>query len=219
MTKPPYKPLVIAIVCLAALGACASPSGSDSDAESRSDGKPAGAAATCSDVINELPDVPAFEVTSTDVADGEPLPTPQLSARFGIDGGQDESPQLSWSGFPPETESFIVSMYDPDAPTGSGFWHWTAIDIPAEVSSLDGGAAIALPAGGRAIRNDAGSTDFVGAAPPPGDGEHRYVVTVTAVDVPRLDVPDDASPALVGFTAGARTVGRATLTATAEIGG
>src|SRR5580704_10816196 len=87
-----------------------------------------------------LRSVPSFAVVSTTVKDGEALPTAQLSGLFGVPGGTDTSPQLSWSGFPTETESFVVSMYDPQAPTGSGFWHWVVADIPAETTLLPAGA-------------------------------------------------------------------------------
>src|SRR6202049_4361478 len=83
-----------------------------------------------------LPTVPSFQLTSSSVTNGQPLPPEQLSKMFGVPGGQDLSPQLSWSGFPAETESFVVSMYDPQAPTGSGFWHWAVADIPASTTPV-----------------------------------------------------------------------------------
>ena len=169
------------------------------------------------------PDVPSFTVTSTTVADGDAWAQPQMSGIFGVPGGQDVSPQLSWSGAPDGTKSFAVTVYDPDAPTGSGFWHWVVTNVPATVTELpegagdDGGAG--LPAGAVQYRNDAGSSRFLGAAPPAGHGEHRYFITVYAVDVDDLGVPADASPAFVGFNLFGPTVGRATMVVTAETPG
>lgn len=94
------------------------------------------------DPFARLPVVPSFTVTSTDVTDGQALPLAQMSAIFGVPGGKDLSPQLSWSGAPAETKSYTVTMYDPDAPSGSGFWHWAAADIPASVTGFPTGAAL-----------------------------------------------------------------------------
>jgi Raf kinase inhibitor-like YbhB/YbcL family protein len=161
-----------------------------------------------------LPEVPSFEVTSTDVKDGEQLPSPQVSGIFGA-GGDDCSPQLSWSGFPPETKSFVVTCYDPDAPTGSGFWHWAVVDIPASVTSLPCGAGDetigGLPDGAFQLRNDAGLKRYLGAAPPPGHGRHRYFFVVHAVGVETLALPEDASNALLGFNLFSHTLARATM--------
>ena len=166
-----------------------------------------------------LPEVPSFTVTSADVADGGVLDRPQVSGLMGA-GGEDRSPQLSWSGFPAGTQGFAVTVYDPDAPTGSGFWHWGVADLPASVTSLPAGAgtpgSAELPAGAVTVRNDAGMAGYIGAAPPAGHGPHRYVIAVHAVDVPSLGVGADASPAYVGFNLFSHTLARAVMVATYE---
>ena len=166
-----------------------------------------------------LPEVPSFEVTSSDCTHGEPMPLPQVSGEMGA-GGEDVSPQLSWSGFPEGTKSFALTVFDPDAPTGSGFWHWVVADIPVSVTELPSGAGdqqgSGLPEGAVQLRNDAGFPGFVGAAPPAGHGPHRYFVTVHAVDVERLDVPPDASPAFLGFNLFSHTLARGVLVGTYE---
>ena len=166
------------------------------------------------------PDVPAFTVTSSTVADGAAWAQPQMSGIFGVPGGEDVSPQLRWTGAPDGTKSYAVTVYDPDAPTGSGFWHWVVTNIPATVTELPEGAGdengAGLPAGALQYRNDAGSARFLGAAPPAGHGEHRYFITVYAVDVEDLGVPAGASPAFVGFNLFGHTLGRATMVVTAE---
>jgi Raf kinase inhibitor-like YbhB/YbcL family protein len=162
-----------------------------------------------------LPKVPSFRLTSTSVTDGQPLPLEQLSKLLGVPGGQDTSPQLSWAGFPAGTESFVVSMYDPQAPTGSGFWHWVVADIPAGVTSLPAGAgapgSARLPAGAFQLGADAGTPQYVGGAPPAGSGVHEYYLTVTALSVPASGLGQDASAAYLGFAVAANTLARATL--------
>jgi Raf kinase inhibitor-like YbhB/YbcL family protein len=166
-----------------------------------------------------LPLVPSFEVTSTDIKDDERLPEPHASGKMGVPGGEDRSPQLSWSGFPPETQGFAVTVYDPDAPTGSGFWHWAVFGIPASVTELPSGAADgALPEGAVQLRNDAGFPGFVGAAPPAGHGTHHYYVVVHALDTDDLDVPAEATPAYLGFNLFSHTLARGTIVATYDIG-
>jgi Raf kinase inhibitor-like YbhB/YbcL family protein len=166
-----------------------------------------------------LPPVASFELTSADIAEGATLPTAQVSGIFGA-GGEDRSPQLSWSGFPEGTGSFVVTCFDPDAPTGSGFWHWVVFDIPADVTSLPAGAGsqdgALLPAGAKQARNDAGLPGFLGAAPPPGHGPHRYCFAVHAVSGNQLGPDASATPAIVGFNMFGRTLGRALLTAVYE---
>ncbi|KGH48543.1 hypothetical protein IN07_00815 [Modestobacter caceresii] len=165
-----------------------------------------------------LPPVPAFQVTSADLTDGEPMPQPHVSGKMGVPGGGDRSPQLSWSGFPAETRGFAVTVYDPDAPTASGFWHWVVAGLPASVTELPSGAADGgLPDGAVQLRNDAGFPGYVGAAPPAGHGRHRYFVVVHALDTDDLGVPAEASPAYLGFNLFSHTLARATLVATYEV--
>ncbi|GAA1480251.1 YbhB/YbcL family Raf kinase inhibitor-like protein [Gordonia sinesedis] len=171
------------------------------------------------DPYEALPTLPTFTVTSEDFTDGGPLGTAQVSGIMGA-GGEDVSPQLSWSGFPSDTKSFAVTVYDPDAPTASGFWHWAVADIPASVTSLPAGAGddsgSGLPDGAVALANDAATKRFIGAAPPPGHGPHRYIVAVHALDTEKLDLPDGATPAYLGFNLFSHAIGRALLTGTYE---
>ena len=165
-----------------------------------------------------LPQLPSFELTSTDITDGQVLPAPHTSGAMGVPGGEDRSPQLSWSGFPPETRGFAVTVYDPDAPTTSGFWHWAVTGIPLSVTELPSGASEGgLPAGAVQLRNDAGFPGFVGAAPPAGHGPHRYYVVVHALDTDDLGVPAEASPAYLGFNLFGHTLARATIVATFSV--
>jgi Raf kinase inhibitor-like YbhB/YbcL family protein len=158
-----------------------------------------------------LPAVPSFEVTSADLAHGGPLSDGQVAA------AGNTSPQLSWSGFPAETKSFVVTCYDPDAPTPSGFWHWVLVDLPADVTSLPAGIGAEgadLPGRAFMCRNDASSKSFMGAAPPPGDQVHRYYFVVHAVKEETLGVDDDASAAVVSFNLAFKTAARAVLMGT-----
>ena len=167
-----------------------------------------------------LPPAATFTVTSTTVADGERLPLPQHSGAFGVPGGEDRSPHLAWEGAPDGTLSYAVTVYDPDAPTGSGFWHWAVAGLPGTVPELPEGAGdpsgASLPDGAVQLPNDAGNPGFTGAAPPAGHGEHRYFVVVHALDVADLAVPATATPAFLGFSMLPHVIGRAVLVATAE---
>jgi Raf kinase inhibitor-like YbhB/YbcL family protein len=153
-----------------------------------------------------LPQVPSFSVNSADVQDGKPLKDDQVAAQGNT------SPQLSWSGAPEGTKSYVVTCVDPDAPTPSGFWHWVLVDLPADVTSLETGAAGRdLPGKAFHVRNDGGTHGFMGAAPPPGDQVHRYFFVVHAVGEESLGVDENASPAVVSFNLAFKTLGRAIL--------
>jgi Raf kinase inhibitor-like YbhB/YbcL family protein len=162
-----------------------------------------------------LPKVASFRAISTTVRNGHPLPTAQLSGIFGVPGGKDISPELSWYGFPKQTKSFVVSMYDPEAPTGSGFWHWIVQDIPATTTSLPENAgalgSTTLPAGAIQLYADAGMARYIGGAPPAGSGVHDYYITVTALDESSTGLGAMTSGALLGFEIASHTIARATL--------
>lgn len=160
------------------------------------------------DPYDLLPTVPSFELTSSDVADGE-----TIDDRF-TPAGDNTSPQLSWSGAPEGTKSFVVTCFDPDAPTPSGYWHWTVANIPASVTSFDTGAGAdndSLP-GGRHARTDGGALSWEGPNPPEGDRPHRYMFAVHALDVEEISIDDDTSPAVVAFQCVFHTIARARLT-------
>jgi Raf kinase inhibitor-like YbhB/YbcL family protein len=134
-----------------------------------------------------------------------------MSGAFGVPGGKDLSPQLSWSGAPEGTKSYAVTVYDPDAPTGSGFWHWAVADIPAAVTELAEGAGddigSGLPESAFQLPNDARAARYIGGAPPAGHGPHRYVIVVHALDTEAIGVPADGTPAYLGFTMSGHTLG------------
>jgi Raf kinase inhibitor-like YbhB/YbcL family protein len=165
-----------------------------------------------------LPQVPSFALESSDIGHGERLPAPHTSGAMGVPGGEDRSPQLSWSGVPAGTQGFAVTVYDPDAPTTSGFWHWAVAGIPASVTELPSGAASGgLPAGAVQLRNDAGFAGYVGAAPPAGHGTHRYYVVVHALDTDDLGVTPESTPAYLGFTLFSHTLARGTIVAEYDV--
>jgi Raf kinase inhibitor-like YbhB/YbcL family protein len=170
-----------------------------------------------SDPYDALPKLPTFTLTSESITDGQPLATAQISGIMGA-GGADVSPQLSWSGFPEATRSFAVTVYDPDAPTLSGFWHWAVANLPADVTELPDGAGDGRELPGDAVQlvNDAGMRRYVGAAPPSGHGSHRYYVAVHAVDVDKLELTEDASPAFLGFNLFQHAIARAYIHGTYE---
>jgi Raf kinase inhibitor-like YbhB/YbcL family protein len=157
-----------------------------------------------------------FTVTSPDVHPGQKIPN-----QFAFNGmgctGTNTSPALSWSGAPAKTKSFAVTMYDPDAPTGSGWWHWVVYNIPASVTKLEAGAGDAskhlLPAGAVQGDNDAGTPGYMGPCPPVGDTPHHYHITVIALDTDKIVAPANATAAYVGFNLHAHTLAKTEMTA------
>ena len=155
-----------------------------------------------------------FTLTSADVKPNGTLGDQQVFDGMGCTGAN-QSPELAWKEPPAGTKSFVVTVYDPDAPTGSGWWHWVVYDIPADAKELPQGAGSGqaqLPAGAVQGRTDFGKPGFGGACPPPGK-PHRYIFTIWALKTDKLDVPEDASPAMVGFMTRMNALGSATLTA------
>jgi Raf kinase inhibitor-like YbhB/YbcL family protein len=156
-----------------------------------------------------------FKLTSKDLHDNGRMPEAQVFNDWGLKGGN-QSPELSWSGAPEGTKSFVVTAYGPDAPTGSGFWHWVVINIPAGTAELPTGAGSGkalLPAPALQTRTDMGTPGYLGAAPPPGPA-HRYIFTVYALKVEKLEANADTSAAMIGFMVHNNELARASLTVT-----
>ncbi len=155
-----------------------------------------------------------FTVTSTDFTEGGALANAQVFNEFGCKGAN-VSPALAWSGAPAGTQSFALLMHDPDAPTGSGWWHWVVYNIPSGTSSLPSGAGDPgkglMPKGAVQARNDYGSVGYGGPCPPPGP-PHHYNFRLYALKVPKLDLPEGASAALIGFNVRAQALAEAQLT-------
>ncbi|MGR3806730.1 YbhB/YbcL family Raf kinase inhibitor-like protein [Pasteurella testudinis] len=155
------------------------------------------------------------------------LASPQIQAEstlasyFEFNGfgchGENQSPELHWKNAPQGTKSFAVSVYDPDAPTGSGFWHWYVVNIPQTVERLAPNAGAAdnanLPQGAFQLRTDYGYHGWGGVCPPTGDAAHRYIFTVHALNVEKLDVDQNTTTALAGFLVNAHTIGTASFNA------
>jgi len=159
-----------------------------------------------------------FALTSKDLTPAAAMPARHVYRGMGC-AGENLSPHLAWTDPPAGTRSFVVTVYDPDAPTGSGWWHWVLYNLPATVRELATGAGSGkapLPAGALQGRTDFGAPGYGGACPPPGDKPHRYLFTVTALKVDRLDVPADATAAYVGFMTNANALGTASFTVTFE---
>jgi Raf kinase inhibitor-like YbhB/YbcL family protein len=159
-----------------------------------------------------LPPVPAFTLASADITDGQPLATRHVHTSA---GGDNHSPALTWQGAPEGTRGFAITCYDPDAPTGSGFWHWLLLGLPATCTELaydaGDGDGDRLPHGALHLRNDFGTHAYAGAAPPPGDPAHRYLFAVHALDTDHLGLDPHASTGYAGFTITAHTLARAVL--------
>lgn len=157
-----------------------------------------------------------FKLTSTDVAAGKMIPNQFTFNAMGCTG-QNMSPELQWTDAPAGTKSFAVTVYDPDAPTGSGWWHWVVYNIPPTTMSLPSGAGDAskglLPAGAVQGNTDFGAPGYGGPCPPPGSKVHHYQFTVFALKVDKLDVPAGATAAYVGFSVRANMLAKAELTA------
>lgn len=157
-----------------------------------------------------------FVLTSPSIKSGGMLTEAQVFNGFGCTG-KNVSPALKWSGAPKNTKSFAVTVYDPDAPTGSGWWHWVVYNIPATAVELPEGAGVPdgkqLPVGSMQGRTDFGAPGFGGACPPKGDKPHRYVFTVYALKTDKLDIPPDGTAALVGYMINANKLASATFTA------
>lgn len=158
----------------------------------------------------------AFELHSPDFTNKAPIPERNVFSGFGCTGAN-QSPALSWTEPPAGTRSLAVTIYDPDAPTGSGWWHWVVFNLPADTRGLPAGAGDpekpTLPAGAAQSRTDFGTPGYGGPCPPQGDKPHRYVVTVHALKVDNLPLPSDTSGAMVGFNLNAASLAKATLTA------
>ena len=173
------------------------------------------------DIFSKLPKASSFQVTSTDIIDKKPLNLAQFSGMLGINGGKDLSPQLSWFGAPQETKSYAITVYDEDAPTGSGFWHWAVCNIPANVNTIPTGAGddtgSGLPKGAIQLPNDGRLARFIGAAPPAGQDQHWFLIVVHALNVEDIGVPHGTTSALLGLNMASHILGRAILTATAKI--
>ncbi|HLS61860.1 MAG TPA: YbhB/YbcL family Raf kinase inhibitor-like protein [Ruania sp.] len=161
-----------------------------------------------------LPQLPTMSLTSTDLSDGARLDPRHAAA------GENVSPQLSWSGAPEGTQGYLLSCFDPDAPTPSGYWHWTVVDLDSAVTSLDRGEGqsdISLPGAAFHLKSDGGEFAYEGAAPPAGDTEHRYVFTIHALDVPTLELEPEDSPAKAHFMGLFHALARGVLTVTYQL--
>jgi Raf kinase inhibitor-like YbhB/YbcL family protein len=209
------KTIVVSIAALMAITACGGPPPAAADPSAAAP-PPALAAPPAPDLAAIFTStgkpVDSFKLTSASFADGATLAAAHVFNSFGCSGGN-QSPALSWSGAPEGTKSYAILMYDPDAPTGSGFWHWVVYNLPAATTDLAAGAGEAsgksLPPGSAQGRTDYGSPGYGGPCPPPGSGNHRYYFRVHALKVEKLELPAGATAAFVGFNINANTLATA----------
>ncbi|MBL7492608.1 YbhB/YbcL family Raf kinase inhibitor-like protein [Frankia sp. AgB1.9] len=160
-------------------------------------------------VRRDIPDKAVrFLASSPDVRDGGALPASHWANGFGCDA-PNQPVRLTWTGAPAGTRGYAVTMFDPDAPTGSGFWHWLIWDIPATARQL----GPTPPPGAVSGTDDAGVAGYLGPCPPAGDIAHRYQLTVYALDIPTLGLPGATPPAIVAFTLSSHVLGYARITA------
>ncbi|MFO0705596.1 MAG: YbhB/YbcL family Raf kinase inhibitor-like protein [Nitrospira sp.] len=156
-----------------------------------------------------------FQLASPTVKHKATIGNDHVFNGFGCTGGN-VSPALTWSNAPKDAKSFAVTVYDPDAPTGSGWWHWVIFNIPSTVTSLPAGAGKAdgslAPQGSVQSTTDFGQPGFGGPCPPPGDKPHRYIFTVFALKVDQLSLKPDASGAMVGYFLNQNALAKASFT-------
>lgn len=154
-----------------------------------------------------------FKISSPALKAGGVMPMDHVFNSFGCEG-KNISPELNWQNAPKDTQSFAITMYDPDAPTGSGWWHWSVFNISPNVNQLKAGAGNSvdqLPEGSAQARTDFGKPGYGGPCPPVGDKPHRYYFTVHALKVPRIDLTADASGAMLGYYLNQNTIKKATI--------
>jgi len=176
---------------------------------------PFGLALICATALAAAPASAEMTLTSPDIAPDTTIGADHVFGGFGCTG-PNLSPALEWSGAPEGTNSYILTVYDPDAPTGSGFWHWSLFNIPATTTNLPGGIGQTadLPAGAIAARNDYSQNGWGGPCPPEGDAPHRYIFTIYAMPQEALPIDETASGAVVGFFAHVTGLDSASFTAT-----
>ncbi|MGW4241810.1 YbhB/YbcL family Raf kinase inhibitor-like protein [Nocardia sp. NPDC004722] len=191
--------VIFAVAALAGLTAC----GSEHDSSTA-------ATSPAPTSVQVRPVVPARAATFTVTADAtDTFPADFYAGAFGCTAAN-HAPRLAWTGAPAAAKSFAVTMFDPDAPTGAGFWHWMNWDIPATAKDFSAGTA------GVAGANDAGVPGYLGPCPPAGDKPHHYEISVLALDAPSLDLPAATTPTVASFSMGSHIIGVAHLTLTAQ---